>query len=90
LKKLEIIFEACLRDAVEYLAPPIGVINSNLFFREDSPGSECSHQSDSSNKLILEEDQERHITESIDHEIENLENEVGVLTVNDWESFIRH
>ncbi|KAI9013764.1 hypothetical protein CLU79DRAFT_890438 [Phycomyces nitens] len=37
LKKLEIIFETCLKDAVEYqyLAAPIGVTNSNLFFREE-------------------------------------------------------
>lgn len=90
LKKLEIMFEACVRDAVEYLAPPIGTINSNLFFREDSPGSECSYQSNNSYELDLEEEQERRITESIDREIKNLDNGEGVLTANDWESFIAH
>lgn len=88
LKKLEIIFETCLKDAVEYLAAPIGVTNSNLFFREDSPGSECSHESNTSDELELEE-QERRITECIDQQIKNLDNnEEGILTTNNWESFI--
>ncbi|KAI8883881.1 hypothetical protein K501DRAFT_248809 [Backusella circina FSU 941] len=88
LKKLEIIFEACLKDAVEYLAAPISAINSNLFFREDSPGSECSYESDTSDEFELEE-QERRKTEYIDQEIKNLDkNDEGVLTANDWESFI--
>ncbi|PHZ07831.1 uncharacterized protein RHIMIDRAFT_270984 [Rhizopus microsporus ATCC 52813] len=80
LKKLDIIFEACLKDAVEYLAASTGVINSNLFFRKDSPGSEYSYQSNSSDELDLEE-QERRITECIDQQIENLDNNEGVLTV---------
>ncbi|KAI7903415.1 uncharacterized protein BX663DRAFT_434122 [Cokeromyces recurvatus] len=88
LKKLEIIFETCLKDAVEYLAAPIGVTNSNLFFREDSPGSECSYESNTSDELELKE-QERRITKCIDRQIKNLDNnDEGSLTANDWESFI--
>ncbi|KAI7896543.1 uncharacterized protein EV154DRAFT_491372 [Mucor mucedo] len=90
LKKLEIIFETCLKDSVEYLTAPAGVINSNLFFREDTPGSECSHKLSTSDELGLEE-QERRITDldCIDHQIKNLDNnDEGLLTANDWESFI--
>ncbi|CAO3690593.1 unnamed protein product [Rhizopus stolonifer] len=77
LKKLEIIFEACLKDAVEYLAA-----------REDSPGSECSYESNISDELELKE-QERRIMECIDQQIKNLNNnEEGILTTNNWESFI--
>lgn len=68
----------------EYLAP----FNSSIFFREDSPGSQRSHQSNSSDRLDLKEEQERRITEAINHEIENLDNGEGVLTANDWESFL--
>ncbi|KAI9343669.1 hypothetical protein BD770DRAFT_397985 [Pilaira anomala] len=89
LKKLEIIFETCLKDTVEYLTAPIGVTSSNLFFREDSPGSECSWcESNTSDELELEE-QERRIMECIDQQIKNLDNnDEGFLTANDWESFI--
>ncbi|KAI7896533.1 uncharacterized protein EV154DRAFT_491350 [Mucor mucedo] len=88
LKKLEIIFETCLKDSVEYLTTPVGVTNSNIFFREDTPGSESSHESSNSNQLELEE-QERRITDSINHQIKNLDNnDEGLLTANDWESFI--
>lgn len=82
MKKLEIIFETCLKDAVEYLAAPIGVVNSNLFFREDSPGSDFTHESNTSDELEMEE-QERRITESIDEQIQNLNNDEGLLTAND-------
>ncbi|RCI05842.1 hypothetical protein CU098_012750 [Rhizopus stolonifer] len=88
LKKLEIIFEACLKDAVEYLTAPIGITNSNLFFREDSLGSECSYKSNISDELELKE-QERRKMECIDQQIKNLDNnEEGILTTNNWESFI--
>lgn len=77
-----------MKDAVEYLATPIGTTNSNLFFREDSPGSEFSFESNTSDESELEE-QERRITESIDQQIKNLDNnDEGFLTANDWESFI--
>ena len=57
-------------------------------FDEDSPGSECSHGSNTSDKLELEE-QERRITECIDQSIKNLDsNDEDFLTANDWESFI--
>ncbi|CEP19754.1 hypothetical protein [Parasitella parasitica] len=88
LKKLEIIFETCLKDAVEYVTAPIGVTNSNFFFGEDLSGSECSHKSNTNDELELEE-QERRITESIDQQIKNLESvDEDFLIANDWEIFI--
>ncbi|CAO3650948.1 unnamed protein product [Mucor fragilis] len=87
LKKLETIFEACLKDAVKYLAAPIGATNSNLF-QEDLPGSSCTDDTSRSDELELKE-QERRITKYIDQQVKNLNaNEDGVLTANDWESFI--
>lgn len=75
-------------DAVKYLTAPIGVTNSNLFFREDPPGSDYSHESNASDELELE-GQERRIKECIDQQIKNLDNnDEGFLTANDWESFI--
>lgn len=88
LQKLEIIFEYCSKNAVEYLATPIGAENTNLFYREDSPGSSCStHSSNNSVEVELEE-QERRITKDISEQIANLMNSESVLTANDWESFI--
>jgi len=37
MKKLEIIFEAFLKDAVEHLAFPIGFINCSLFLGKFHP-----------------------------------------------------
>jgi hypothetical protein len=45
--------------------PPVGAINSNLFFREDSPVSEDSNDSDSSNDWMIEEKKiEEHLNQS--------------------------
>lgn len=52
LRKLEI------KDTGEYLDPPTGVVNSNLF-REDSTESEFSEKLDNSDELKLEEEQKR-------------------------------
>lgn len=72
MKKLEIIFEAFLKDAVGNLAFPVGFINCSLFFREGSSGSESSYQqqSNSTDELDLKEEQECRMAESIVHEIE--------------------
>lgn len=87
LQKLEIIFKVYLKDAVEYLATPIGTKNTNLFLREDSPGSDCSELTNSSDEVELEE-QEHRIIEYIDQQIKNLVDNEDILTSNDRESFI--
>jgi hypothetical protein len=68
---------------------PVGAINSNLFFREDSPVSENSNDSASNNKWMIEE-QNRRTLESIENKIKDLGFRVNVLTISNWEDFLKN
>lgn len=73
---------------MEYLATPIEAENTNLFYREDSPGSDCSTQNSNNSDEVDLEEQERRITKDISEQIAHLMDSQSVLTANDWESFI--
>lgn len=87
LKKLEIIFNACLNDTIEYLVPPVCATASNIFFREDSPGLVSSNESKSSNGWELAE-QARRVVQYIDNEINSLSYAKDILTGDDWEDLV--